>query len=210
MKLRKLILISGLLLGFAQTIGAQNQLITYPAPQEAELKDDFTVKVRQPGGKWQTIATYPVKVDEVKEARHHVKLASMSYFDFDGEVEVSVTAHKEEIETARIRPLSYGITPQVSRNTLTFKLNSPHNLSIEVNGDIFHNLHLFANPIDRNNPLKPGMNPKKLKKNRNLIYFGPGIHQLPGDTLDVPSGKPYTFPEEPSSEGAYEQRMLKM
>lgn len=161
MKLRKLILISGLLLGFAQTIGAQNQLITYPAPQEAELKDDFTVKVRQPGGKWQTIATYPVKVDEVKEARHHVKLASMSYFDFDGEVEVSVTAHKEEIETARIRPLSYGITPQVSRNTLTFKLNSPHNLSIEVNGDIFHNLHLFANPIDRNNPLKPGMNPKK-------------------------------------------------
>lgn len=189
MKLRKLILISGLLLGFAQTIGAQNQLITYPAPQEAELKDDFTVKVRQPGGKWQTIATYPVKVDEVKEARHHVKLASMSYFDFDGEVEVSVTAHKEEIETARIRPLSYGITPQVSRNTLTFKLNSPHNLSIEVNGDIFHNLHLFANPIDRNNPLKPGMNPKKLKKNRNLIYFGPGIHQLPGDTLDVPSGK---------------------
>ena len=157
MKLRKLILISGLLLGFAQTIGAQNQLITYPAPQEAELKDDFTVKVRQPGGKWQTIATYPVKVDEVKEARHHVKLASMSYFDFDGEVEVSVTAHKEEIETARIRPLSYGITPQVSRNTLTFKLNSPHNLSIEVNGDIFHNLHLFANPIDRNNPLKPGM-----------------------------------------------------
>ena len=189
MKLRKLILISGLLLGFAQTIGAQNQLITYPAPQEAELKDDFTVKVRQPGGKWQTIATYPVKVDEVKEARHHVKLASMSYFDFDGEVEVSVTAHKEEIETARIRPLSYGITPQVSRNTLTFKLNSPHNLSIEVNGDIFHNLHLFANPIDRNNPLKPGMNPKKLKKNRNLIYFGPGMHRLPGDTLDVPSGK---------------------
>ena len=61
-----------------RTIGAQNQLITYPAPQEAELKDDFTVKVRQPGGKWQTIATYPIKVDEVKEARHHVKLASMS------------------------------------------------------------------------------------------------------------------------------------
>lgn len=189
MKLRKLIFISGLLLGFVQTIDAQNLLITYPAPQGTELKNDFTVKVRQPGGEWQAIATYPVKVDEVKEARHHVELASMSYFDFNGEVEVSVTAHKEEIETARIRPLSYGITPQVSRNTLTFKLNSPRNLSIKVNGDIFHNLHLFANPIDRNNPLKPGMNPKKLKKNRNLIYFGPGIHQLPGDTLDVPSGK---------------------
>ena len=72
MKLRKLIFISGLLLGFVQTIDAQNLLITYPAPQGAELKNDFTVKVRQPGGEWQAIATYPVKVDEVKEARHHV------------------------------------------------------------------------------------------------------------------------------------------
>ena len=78
MKLRKLIFISGLLLGFVQTIDAQNLLITYPAPQGTELKNDFTVKVRQPGGEWQAIATYPVKVDEVKEARHHVELASIS------------------------------------------------------------------------------------------------------------------------------------
>ena len=161
MKLKKLLIISGILIGSIRMTYAQNQLVTYPAPREAELKSDFTVKVRQPGGEWQAIATYPVKVDEVKEAQHHVELASMSYFDFDGEVEVSVTVNKEEIETARIRPLSYGITPQVSHNTLTFKLNTPRNLSIEVNGDIFHNLHLFANPIDRDNPLKPGMNPKK-------------------------------------------------
>lgn len=51
MKLRKLILISGLLLGFAQTIGAQNQLIILPAPQEAELKDDFTVQGAPTGWK---------------------------------------------------------------------------------------------------------------------------------------------------------------
>lgn len=189
MKSSKLLTISMVLWFSCQSIVAQNQLVTYPAPREAELKDDFTVKVRQPGGEWQTIATYPVKVDEVKEAKHHVELASIAYFDFSGEVEVSVTANKEDIETARVRPLSYGITPQVRRNTLIFKLNRPLNLSVEVNGDIFHNLHLFANPIDSNNPLKPGMNPKKLKKNRNLIYFGPGIHQLPGDTLNVPSGK---------------------
>ena len=172
MKLRKLLSIAAILLVSARIACAQDQLVTYPAPQGAELKNDFTVKVRQPGGEW-----------------HHVELASLSYFDFDGEAEVSVTSNKEEIKTARIRPLSYGITPQTDRRTLTFKLDRPRNLSIEINGDIFHNLHLFANPIDRNNPLKPGMNPKKLKKDRNLIYFGPGIHQLPGDTLDIPSGK---------------------
>ena len=37
---------------------------------------------------------------------------------------------------------------------MTFKLDRPRNLSVEVNGDIFHNLHLFANPIDKNKPKK--------------------------------------------------------
>lgn len=189
MKLRKLLISMAILLGTFQIGYTQNQLVIYPAPQEAELKNDFIVKVRQSGEEWQTIATYPVKVDEVKESKHHVELASISYFDFNGEVEIAITSQKEEIKTARIRPLSYGIIPQTEHRTLTFKLNQPCNLSIEINGDIFHNLHLFANPIDQNNPLKPNMNPKKLKKECNLIYFGPGIHQLPGDTLDIPSGK---------------------
>lgn len=189
MKLKKLSIISGILFGVAHIAYAQSQLITYPAPQGAELKNDFTVKVRETGKEWKTIDTYSVKVDEVKEAKHHVKLASLAYFDFSGEVEVSVTSGKGEIKTGKVRPLSYGIRPAINGNTLTFKLDRPRNLSVEVNGDIFHNLHLFANPIDKNNPLKTGINPKKLKKNRNLIYFGPGIHELPGDTLNVPSGK---------------------
>lgn len=189
MKLKKLIIVSSLLLGLCEMLHAQNYLVTYPAPQEAELKNDFTVKVRQPGKEWQDVATYPVKVDEVRNTKHNVEIASMGYFDFEGEVEVSVTSNNGNINTGRVRPLSYKISSQIDGNTLTFKLNSPRNLSIEVNGDIFHNLHLFANPIDRNNPLKPGMNPKKLKKDRNLIYFAPGMHRLPGDTLNVPSGK---------------------
>lgn len=189
MKLKKLIIVSSLLLGLCEMLHAQNHLVTYPAPQEAELKNDFTVKVHQPGKEWQDVATYPVKVDEVRNTKHNVEIASMGYFDFEGEVEVSVTSNNGNINTGRVRPLSYKISPQIDGNTLTFKLNSPRNLSIEVNGDIFHNLHLFANPIDRNNPLKPGMNPKKLKKDRNLIYFAPGMHRLPGDTLNVPSGK---------------------
>lgn len=47
---------------------------------------------------------------------------------------------------------------------------------------------MFANPIDVNNPLE-GTTLKKLKRRRDLIYFGPGVHRLPGDTLNVPSGK---------------------
>ena len=181
MKLRNLFIIPSLLLVLAPTLHAQNQLVTYPAPQGVELKKDFIVQVREPGKEWKAIDTYSVKVDEVRETKHNVELASLSYFDFAGEVEISVTSNKGNITTGRIRPLSYGIIPQINGNTMTFKLDCPRNLSVEVNGDIFHNLHLFANPIDTNKP-------KKLK-DKNLIYFGPGIHQLPGDTLNVPSGK---------------------
>ena len=90
MKVKKLLIMAGILLGTSGIACAQHQLVTYPAPIEAELKNDFTVKVREPGKAWKIIPTYPVKVDEVKEAKHHVEIASMSYFDFAGEVEVSV------------------------------------------------------------------------------------------------------------------------
>lgn len=179
MKLQISSLIACFLLCF--TTGLQAKIVTYPAPEGAPLKQDFTVKVRQNGGQWQPVAVYSQKVDRVVNAKHHTEEASMAYFDFDGEVEVQVTSNKGAVNTSRIRPLSYNIASNVSGNTLTFKLNRPRNLSVEVNGDIFHNLHLFANPIDVNVPKK--------KKAKNLIYFGPGIHQLPGDSLIVKSGQ---------------------
>ncbi len=156
------------------------KLIAYPAPEGASLNNDFTVRVRQAGKEWQTLPGYLVKVDEVRGSKHNVENSSMSYFDFSGEVEVVVTYNKGVVRTARVRPLSYGIEPQLNGNTLTFKLNQPRNLSIEVNGDIFHNLQLFANPIDSFVPCK---------KDKNLIYFGPGIHQIKNGKLNVPSGK---------------------
>ena len=181
MKLKSILLIVGTILGVTHSANSQNQLVTYPAPEGAELMSNFTVQVREAGKDWRPVDTYMVKVDEVQNTKHNVKKASMSYFDFSGEVEVSVTFNHGTVRTGRVRPLSYGITPCIDGNTMTFKLDRPRNLSVEVNEDIFHNLNLFANLIDEKKP-------KKLK-DKNLIYFGPGIHTFPGDTLNVPSGK---------------------
>ena len=177
-------------LAFGAGALAQNTLQVYPAPSGVEMKDDFAVKVRIPGGQWQDVPTYMVKVDEVRGTRHCIEKASLSYFDFEGQVEVSVTSKNAAIETARVRPLSYGIEPVVDGSTLTFTLDRPRNLSVEVNGDIFHNLHLFAGAPDRNNPID-GVNVKNEKqlsrKRKDVIYFGPGLHQI--DTLFPASGQ---------------------
>ncbi|MFC0772135.1 glycosyl hydrolase family 28 protein [Terrimonas alba] len=168
---------------FFYTSGYTQQLVVYPAPAKAESSmhnDDFTVRVRKPGGRWQDLYEYNVKVDEVKGTSHHVENASMCSFDFSGEVEVSVTSNRVNIRQARIRPLSYSIKPNIKGNTLSFKLNQPRNLSVEINDDIFHNLHLFANPIDDFVPNK---------KDTNLVYFGAGVHQVDSGKLKVPSGK---------------------
>lgn len=175
-----LLIVIFLNLGLRASNGEKNKLVAYPAPEGAVQNTDFSVSVRLPGQKWQELPEYLVKVDEVRGTNHAVENSSVSYFDFSGEVEVSVTSNKGEIRNARIRPLSYGITPEIKGNTLTFRLSQPRNLSVEVNGDIFHNLHLFANPVDEFIPDR---------KDTNLIYFGPGIHQIANGKLKVTSGK---------------------
>lgn len=176
----------------AAAIPAAAKVVTYPAGPGVETLGDFSVEVRQDGGAWQPVSVYPVKVDEVRGARHHVETASMACFDFDGKVDVRVISNREKVKDARVRPLSYKIIPACAGDTLTFSLDRPRNLSVEVNGDIFHNLHLFANPIDRFRPtdkeIKKAIR-NRGKKGNKLVYFGPGVHELPGDTLRVESGQ---------------------
>lgn len=160
---------------------AAGTVVSWQAPKGAGLNNDFTVKVRPEGkSKWVIVPTYLVKVDEVRETKHHVEHASMATFDFSEKVEIAVTYNKGEIDSARVRPLSYDIPFTIEGNTLQFSLGKPANLSVEVNGDIFHNLHLFANPLDTF---------KVDKKNPDLIYFGPGIHRFEGGEFRIPSGK---------------------
>lgn len=157
------------------------ELVTYDAPgglKYSAHNDDFTVQVRKQGGEWLDLFEWKVQVD-----MDDVQTASMASFDFNGEVDVRVRKNNGSVNSVQIRPRSYGIVPKVDGQAITFSLDQPRKISLEVNGDKLHNLHLFANPIleDKPDPEDP-----------NVIYFGPGVHQpndLPGDVFHIPSGK---------------------
>jgi len=149
--------------------GVNAQVITWDAPVGAALNTDFTVKVRQKGGAWKNLSTYKATVANVVNTKSQYQSTSFSYFDFSGVVEVAVTYNLESVKQAKIRPLSFGIIPNVQSNTVTFFLDKPRKLSIEINGDIFHNLQLFASPMETFRP-SPA--------DANVTYFGPGIHQI--------------------------------
>lgn len=174
------------LMAFMAILPAEAAVVTYPAPEGAKLNGAYSVEVRQKGeAEWLPVDVYGVMVDETQQGKHSVHTVSMAYFDFDGEVEVKVTSNELTVGEARVRPLSYNIPVDVEGNSFTFSLDRPRNLSVEVNGEIFKNLQLFANPLDENAPTKKEL--KKLLKDKKYRYYGPGYHKI--EPLSLGSGE---------------------
>ena len=69
---------------------------------------------------------------------------------------------------------SLKIVPAVEGRRLTFSLAEPKPVTIEVNGNWVGALHLFANPPEAQAP-RPD--------DPNVIYFGPGVHEVAGVTV---------------------------
>ncbi|MET9352460.1 right-handed parallel beta-helix repeat-containing protein [Streptomyces sp. NPDC006617] len=167
----------------AEPSGARPRLVTHPVPAGAPVKtDSFTVKVRTPGGRWQTLGVYRPTLAEINPTTGSKKQfdSSLAHFDFSGEVEVEVTYIKGGVRKVRVRPDSYGITPEVRADTLRFTLDRPRKIVVQINDDLFDCLHLFARETERRRPKED---------DPDVLHFGPGIHTTPDGYLDVPSGK---------------------
>lgn len=123
----------------------ETKIKIHPVPKDADLMEDYIVRVRPAeGGEWQALSTFRVKVD-----MHDVREASMTYFDFTGRVEVEITFPKfYTVYKAVVRPLSLGIVPAAEPKRVTFCLEKPCNLVVEINQERFRCLHLFAGEIE--------------------------------------------------------------
>jgi hypothetical protein len=155
------------------------ELLVYDPPKEIVYtmhNDDYTVKVRIPGGEWRDLYEYKVMVD-----MDRVQEASVVHFDFSGTVEVMVKKNDGIVNEVKVRPSSSRVVPVVHGNTILFTINRPLKLSLEINGDRMHNLHVFARKLD--NTVIDTSDP-------SVMYFGPGVHD-PKEmgAYKIPSGK---------------------
>ncbi|MGN7760273.1 glycosyl hydrolase family 28 protein [Paenibacillus sp. 22594] len=181
-----------------------NQLQVYEAPKNIPGRQDYQVKVRKPGEAWQTLFIYEVKVD-----MHEVRPASMAFFDFEGEADVEITCLYTRIESVNISPAARKVDCAHDGHKISFKLNGPQKLSIEINGDRFRNLHLFANPLEVCAPrpdgagvhlIQPGIHRSpdllallkstevQMNGQPQTLYFAPGTHYIEETVFAVPSG----------------------
>jgi hypothetical protein len=155
-------------LSLSLTAPARAKVVTYHSPVAASGAPDFTVKA-----------------DGKSIFVNHARVAGYAIFSCSGPVRLEVTS-TGPVKSAVVRPLSLGITPKVKGRQITFTLQKPANISVELNGDIKRPLFVFANPLETK---PPG------RGDRGVIYYGPGrIHNTglvklkSGDTVYIAGG----------------------
>ena len=159
-------------------LSAHAQLVTNPETLRTGMahNDDYTVRVRVPGGEWKDLFEYKVQVD-----LDRVQDASMVQFDMGSKVEVMVKKNNGSFDEAVIRPLHHRIAYERVQDAIVFTLDEPRYVSVEFDGDRLHNLHVFANPMEEET---------YTASSEHVMYFGPGVHRpadLPNNQIRVPS-----------------------
>lgn len=111
----------------------------------------------------------------------------ITYFDFDGMVEISVTVPDIDISSVTIRPLSYNIKPDidVKNHKVTFRVSKADSYTVEFNNNVRRAVHIFANEIEENLPDF---------EDEDVLYIGPGEWNIEnimledGQTLYISGG----------------------
>ena len=149
----------------------QTKLVTYDGPSLLNTSSKVGVKVEN-----EKLFVYETRVN-------HARSFTFSYtrdygqvvvFDFEGKVNVEIEVYgAASVTDVVVRPLSYGITPTVSGNTISFALSYTDNYVVEYktsSSDVAYKnaLHIFANPIETD-PVDPDNVPA------DTLYLGPGV-----------------------------------
>ncbi|KAL3486705.1 pectin lyase-like protein [Aspergillus germanicus] len=170
---------------------SKQPVVVHPKPAGLTSSTSYTIEVRPSGKVHQKPYTIEPWITTVAEAntttgRSMIHNTNLVNFDFCGSINITLTYSNGPINSAVVRPASLNIKPQVRGKTIKFSLDSPTNVVVQVNDDIWDVLHVItsAPEIDVPEPSDP-----------DVIYFAPGINNsttatnLTNGELIVPSGK---------------------
>ncbi len=110
-------------------------------------------------------------------ANNFSTIVGYTTFETDAAVQVQVT-FTSSVSSAVVRPKSYGITPQITGNTVSFSMNPGQKVSVEPNGSTSTVCLVFADPVESNPPTQ---------STATILYEGPGVHNL-GSSWCFPNG----------------------
>ena len=193
--MRKTILTLVAALSLSASMQAQVRVSSYPE-KSLEMMGDYQVSVTS-HVTHQTVAVPTLRCDvDLKK----VQQASLALMEMEGGATVRVTMQKDTVSSFMVRPTSKGIKARkVDSRTIEFDLARPEYLSVEMNGDRKHNLHLLCDSLLKER--YRGDEPQSINwtgeaahdvfvKDAKLIYFGPGVHRpkdLPSGDIRIPS-----------------------
>lgn len=159
---------------------AGSEIVSWPAPVGEALCEDYQLYVDG-----RLVPVYACRVSAVplnqvwpgyQRPVDQTETAGFACWDMAGPVKVRVVSRRA-VQSLSIRPASRGIRPASEGDRISFALDRPGPVLVEVNGT-HHALHLFPSPPEQDAPAAgaPGVR-----------YFGPGVHR-PG-RMDLQSGE---------------------
>ena len=142
-----------------------------PAMDDRPANDDFTVEIFR-NGCWEEIFVHNAEVSDYAAnpaagyVQHDMGFA-MFTDAFAAPLKVRVTRRAGTFSKVEIRPLSYGIVPNVQTpNSVEFELDDPaQKVSVEFDDNRMENLFILPDLPDTAIPM-----------GANVTYFGPGVH----------------------------------
>ncbi|WP_407358837.1 LamG domain-containing protein [Microbacterium sp. LTA6] len=156
----------------ASEASAASELVTYPDPPEGTPSvSNFTARVRAPDGAFSNLFPYSARVMKSGESDVTTPVGFVM-FDCSGPVELQITYTSGPVDSAKVWPQSYGIEPSIDGNVITISLTEPMNVVLEVNGDMYEALQVFANPIETDIPSRD---------DPNVMFFEAGLHAYGND-----------------------------
>ena len=148
----------------------QSGTASWAAPEGEALSDEYQLRVNGSPVPVHQCRVSAVPFNQVwpgyQRPMDQTELAGFASWDMAAPVRIEIQT-RGAVQSAVVRPTSYGIQPVVEGDRVSFSLDRPRQLVVEMNGP--HGaLHLFANPPEKDAPAPeaPGVR-----------YFGPGVHR---------------------------------